>query len=100
MKITKSMIEKSNIVFGILESDALRTWSTRKLVHQLRETIRQLENEIRNRVAPLETEIFERMHAKQFTEEFRIEIFQLASRLKKRVRDAYSLISKIKTSLT
>ena len=100
LKINKSMIEQSNRVFGILESNALRTWSTRKLVHQLRGIMHQLESEIRDNLAHVGTEMFERVRTQNFTEEFGIEIFQRASRLNSRVREAYSLISKIKTSLT
>src|SRR6266542_3328247 len=38
-KTSQFMIEKSNIAFGILQSNSLRTWQTRKLSNEWAETI-------------------------------------------------------------
>lgn len=98
-KTSQFMIEKSNIAFGVLQSNSLRTWQTRKLSKELTETIKLIDGIIKTRLLPMENEILERSRAGMLTPEFMTQVGQVKLRLDGLVQKAHSLISKIKTSL-
>mgnify|MGYP001591673011 FL=1 len=98
-KTSQFMIEKSNIAFGILQSNSLKTWQTRKLSKELTETIKLIDGIIKTRLLPIENEMLERSRAGMLTQEFMIQVGQVKLGLDGLVQKAHSLISKIKTSL-
>jgi hypothetical protein len=98
-KTSQFMIEKSNIAFGVLQSNSLRIWQTRKLSKELTETIRLIDEIIKTRLLPMENEILERSRAGMLTPEFMTQVGQVKLKLDGLVQKAHSLISKIKTSL-
>jgi hypothetical protein len=98
-KTSQFMIEKSNMAFGVLQSDSLRTWQTRKLAKELTETIQLIDGVIKTRLLPMDNEILERSRAGMLTQEFIMQIGQVKLGLDGLVQKAHSLISKIKTSL-
>ena len=98
-KISQFMIEKSNIAFGVLQSNSLRTWQTRKLSKELTETIRLIDGIIKTRLLPMDNEILERSNVGMLTPEFMTQVGQVKLGLDSLVQKAHSHISKIKTSL-
>ena len=98
-KASQFMIEKSNLVFGVLQSETLKTWQTRKSAKELRETISLIDAIIKTRLLPMDTEIPERAKVKALTQEFMLEFGQVKLGLDSLVQKAHSLIAKIKTSL-
>jgi len=98
-KTAQFMIEKSNLAFGVLQSNSLRTWQTRKLSEELTETIRLIDGVIKTQLLPMENEILERSRAGMLTPEFMTQTLQVKLSPDGLVQKAHSLISKIKTSL-
>lgn len=97
--VSQFMIEKSNIAFGVLQSNSLKMWQTRKLAKELSETIKSIDEIIKTRLLPMENEILERSKAGMLTLEFMTQVGQVKLGLDGLVQKAHSLISKIKTSL-
>ena len=98
-KASQFMIEKSNLVFGVLQSETLKTWQTRKSAKELNDTINLIDAVIKTRLLPMDTEITERAKVKALTQEFMLEFGQVKLGLDGLVQKAHSLIAKIKTSL-
>ncbi len=98
-KASQFMIEKSNLVFGVLQSESLKTWQTRKSAKELSETITLIDAVIKTRLLPMDLEINERAKVNALTQEFMLEFGQVKLGLDSLVQKAHSLIAKIKTSL-
>ncbi len=98
-KTSQFMIEKSNLAFGVLQSNSLKTWQTRKSAKELTETIKLIDGIIKTRLLPMENEILERSRTGMLTPDFMTQIGQVKLGLDGFVQKAHSLISKIKTSL-
>jgi hypothetical protein len=98
-KVSQFMIEKSNLVFGILASESLRTWKTRKSAKELSETIKLIDIIIKTQLLPMDNEIPNRAQANQLTPEFMVQFGQVKLGLDSLVQKTHSLIAKIKTSL-
>ena len=98
-KISQFMIEKSNIMFGVLESKSLKTWQTRKLTEELSKTLSLTDRIIKTRLLPMDNEILERSKAGRITQDFMEKTAQVKFELDALIQKAYSLISKIKISL-
>jgi hypothetical protein len=98
-KTAQFMIEKSNIVFGVLQSDSLKTWQTKTMAIELTETIRLIDGMIKTRLLPMENEILERSEVGILTSEFMTQIGQVTLGFDSLIQKAHSLISKIKTAL-
>ena len=98
-RASQFMIEKSNLAFGVLQSESLKTWQTRKPAKELSETINLIDAIIKTRLLPMDTEITERAKVKALTQEFMLEFGQVKLGLDSLVQKAHSLIAKIKTSL-
>jgi hypothetical protein len=93
------MIEKSNIVYGVLQSNSLRTWQTRKSAKELTETIKLLDGIIKTRLLPMENEIHERSREGILTPEFITQVGQMKLEIDSLVQKTHSLNFKIKKSL-
>ncbi len=76
-KTSQFVIEKSNIAFGILQSDSLKTWQTRKLVKELSDTIKLIDEIIRTQLLPMENEILEKSKLEMLTPEFMTRVGQV-----------------------
>ena len=98
-KASQFMIEKSNLAFGILHSESLKTWQTRRSTKELSETITLIDAVIKTRLLPMDSEITERAKVNALTQEFMLEFGQVKLGLDGLVQKAHSLIAKIKTSL-
>lgn len=98
-KASQFMIEKSNLVFGVLQSESLKTWQTRKLAKELRDTITLIDAVIKTRLLPMDTEIPERAKVNALTKDFMLEFGQVKLGLDGLVQKAHSIITKIRTSL-
>ncbi len=99
-KVAQFMTEKSNLMFGVLASDSLRTWKTRKFVKELSETIKLIDIIIKTQLLPMDNEILVRAEVNKLTPEFMAQFGQVKLRLDSLVQKTHSLIAKIKTSLT
>jgi hypothetical protein len=98
-KVAQFMIEKSNLMFGILASESLRTWKTRRFSKELTETIKLIDIIIKTRLLPMDNEIPVRASSNGLTPEFMMQFGQVKLGLDSLVQKAHSLIAKIKASL-
>jgi len=99
-KATQFMIERTNVVLGILQSNSLRTGQTKKLAKQLADTITVLDNKIKYVLLPLDDEVLSRSLRRTITREFLIQTGETKLKLESDVQQAYSLIAQLKTALT
>lgn len=72
-KAAQFMTEKTNLVFGILYSESLKTWQTRKFSKELGETINSINGVIRTRLLPMDNEIMQRAKVNALNQEFILE---------------------------
>ncbi len=99
-KASNYMAEKTNEILGIISSNSLQTWRTKRLAKELSETIRQIDNLIKFQLLPRESEIVGRSNNGTLTEAFMIEAGQLKLYIDSLLQRAYSLIAQIKAILT
>jgi hypothetical protein len=98
-KVAQFMIEKSNLMFGVLASDSLKTWKTRKSARELTETIKLIDIIIKTQLLPMDNEIPGRAKTKELTPEFMMQFAQVKLGLDGLVQKTHSLIATIKTLL-
>ena len=98
-RIIQFMIERSNVVFGILQSDSLKTWSTKRSVKRLTEIIALIDQVLKTQLLPLDNEIHERSRSNGMTQEFMARVGQVSIGFGGLIQTAYSLIATIKTTL-
>jgi hypothetical protein len=98
-KVAQFMTEKSNLMFGVLASESLKTWKTRKFFKELNETIKLIDLKIKTQLLPMDNEILDRAKVNKLTPEFLMQFGQVKLGLDGLVQKSYSLISKIKTTL-
>lgn len=94
------MSENTNVVMGILSSKSLQTFRTKKLASELEKTIQQIDHIIKFQLLPTEYEIVERANNGKLTQEFMMNAGYIKLNNDKLMQRAYSLVAKIKTSLT
>lgn len=97
--VAQHMTEKSNLMFGVLASESLKTFRTKKLIKELTETIKLIDIIIKTRLLPMDNEILIRARGNALTPEFMTQFGQVKLGLDSLVQKTYSLIAKIKTSL-
>ena len=98
-KVAQFMIEKSNLMFGVLASESLKTWKTKKYAKEMTETIKLIDIIIKTQLLPMDNEIRDRARVNELTPEFMMQFGQVKLGLDSLVQKAHSLIAKIKTSL-
>jgi hypothetical protein len=98
-KITQFMIERSNVVFGILQSNSLKTWNTKRSARKLTEIVTLIDQILKTQLLPLDHEIHERSRTNELTQEFITRVGQVSMGFGGLIQTAYSLISRIRTSL-
>lgn len=98
-KSAQFMIENTNEVLGILDSESLVTKKTTELAHELTKTVQELDHEVKHTLLPLDHEILDRNIKGMLTLDFVRYVGETKISLEKKVQKAYSLISKIKTKL-
>jgi hypothetical protein len=99
-KASNYMAEKTNEILGIISSNSLQTWKTRRLTKELSETVRLIDNLIKFQLLPRESEIVGHSNKGTLTEEYMLEAGQLKLYIDSLLQKAYSLIAQIKTILT
>ena len=99
-KATQFMIEKTNIVLGILQSNSLGTRRTKRLAAELSQTIRALDSEIKYVLLPLDDQVISRSVAKTLTQEFLLQVAQVKLKFESEIQQAHSLIAQLKTAFT
>lgn len=99
-RAAQAMIEKSNIVIGILQSNSLRIWTTRKLAGQLADTIMYIEYQLKQVLVPLDIGILEHDLAGTLTRDFLTDVGEVNAKLQMEIRKAHMLIAQLKTAFT
>ena len=99
-KSAQFMIENTNEVLGILESESIETSRTRVNAQQMAELIRDLDRQVKYELLPLNGEILDRSATKLLTEDFVLRIGNLKMDIDSRVQKAYELVALINTRLT
>ena len=95
---TQFMSEKTNLVFGNLESNRLNIWRTKKLIKQLRHIIQNLDIQVKQVLLPLDNEVQNRSLTSSLTPDFINHVISVKLDMESDIREAYSLIAKIKTA--
>lgn len=98
-KSAQFMIENTNEVIGIVESQSLITEDTEKYAAKLAEIIRELDAFVKFKLLSLDHEILDRSAKGILNEAFVKEVGDTKLCYEAKVQMAYSLIAKIKTSL-
>lgn len=96
-KAAQFMVEQTNIVMGIIQSNSLQTKSTKKLWGELSEIIIELDGLVKYKLTALDNEALER---RSISPEFIARIGTLKQILDAKTQKAYSLIAQIKTFFT
>ena len=96
-KSSQFMIENTNEVLGILDSETLSIRQTRKEVRALKLHIMELDNRLKYELLPLEHEILDRARSQSIDEAFLRRVGETKLSMERQVRECYSLIAKIKT---
>lgn len=99
-KAAQFMIEKTNNVLGILQSNSLRTRTTKRLARQLADSIRALDSQIKYVLLPLDDQVIGRKIANALTPEFLLQVAGVKVKLDSDVQGIYALIAQLKTALT
>ena len=98
-KAAQFMSEKTNRVLGILQSKSLQTSKTIGLAKQLSETINDLNNLLIFKLLPKDNEILDRGYGRDLSPDFVAQITALKQEIDSEVKNAYSLVAQMKTSL-
>jgi hypothetical protein len=96
-KSAQFMIEKTNEVLGILESESLKIRQTKKDVKELRSLIENLDNRVKYELLPLDHEILNRATTQSLDEAFVLKVGEFKFSLERQIKQTYSLISRIET---
>jgi len=99
-KSYRAMSEATNQVFGIFESNGLRTLRTWRKANRLKTVISELDGMLKYRMLPAESEILDRARMNQLTDDFELSIGAMKLRVDELLQEGYKLISQIRTALT
>ena len=99
-KSYRYMGENTNKVMGILDSKSLRTLRTWRKTKRLGSVILEIDSLLKYAMLPRESEILDRDMQGNLTNEFMLETGAIKLRADMLFQEAYSLISRIRTSLT
>jgi len=91
--------EKTNRMFGILQSNSLRTFGTAKHVAKLTNRINSLDQMKKYQLLPLDNNILDAAADGKLTQETIVTTLALYQQLQTQMQEAHSLLAKIKTSL-
>ena len=94
------MIENTNEVLGIAQSESLLTSPTKSDARELSEIIQELDHDVKHTLLPLDHDILDRSAKGMLVESYIVEVGETKLALEKKVQRAYALIARIKTSLT
>jgi hypothetical protein len=98
-KSAQFMIENTNQLLGILDSESLVTRRTRKDAHALASLLRALDNDIKYVLLPLDHELLDRSLRHILDEGFIKKVGETKLRLEKDVQTAYSLVARVAARL-
>ena len=99
-KSSQFMIENTNEVLGILDSETLSIRRTRKEVRALKSHIVELDNRLKFELLPLDHEILDRARSRSIDEAFLQQVGETKLSMERQVRECYSLVAQIKTQYT
>lgn len=99
-EIANKMAESTNEVLGIISSNQIRTINTLRLSKKLTTTIQEIDKRIKYEVLPLENMLLDLHQKGELTVEHLGDVGIFKLKLDGLFQEAYSIISKIKTSLT
>ena len=99
-KAAQFMIENTNEVLGILDSESLSTGRTKSSAKRLAALISDLDRQVKRELLPLDDEILDRSAQKRISYDFVLRVGNLKSSIDSKVKEAYGLMARIKTALT
>jgi hypothetical protein len=97
-KAAQFMSEKTNVVIGILESNSLQTWQTRKLAKELSKTILAIDSLVKYQVLPLDNQVLEETRNGLLPPQLVMKVANLKRQADSQTQNAHKLIAKLKTT--